>query len=348
VLISGESGVGKELVAAELHRRSNVTTAPFVAVNCGAISPTLAESELFGHERGAFTGALTARRGLFEAAQGGTLFLDEIAELSLPLQAALLRTLETRTVRRVGGQQELPVRVRVVAASHRDLRRACGQGRFRFDLYQRLATVPIEVPPLRTHLEDLPELVDHLLAQLGEPAARTWPREPLLAALRGYRWPGNVRELRNALQRAVVLGEAGRFALDELLPESEPLTYDSTDAHVESRCAEDRATTGESAGWSRAAAGATRGRTMAELEHAIYLDAVALHGSLRAAARALGVPRSTFAERAKRFGVAPAGCNRSRLPEERPPAAECAVTPDWTDATASGFPGPHRCCPTQP
>ncbi len=210
VLIGGESGSGKELAAQAIHQCSLRSGQPFVAVNCGAIAPTLIQSELFGHERGAFTGATTARQGLIEAANGGTIFLDEVADLPLELQTNLLRFLQEHTIQRVGATRSVTVDVRVIAASHVDLSQAVVAGRFREDLFYRLNVLPLVVPSLRERVEDIPVLAQHFLHQcLQQGYSRrvagfsVEAREAMLA----YSWPGNVRELGNRVQRAVVMSE---------------------------------------------------------------------------------------------------------------------------------------------
>jgi transcriptional regulator with PAS, ATPase and Fis domain len=203
VMLLGETGVGKEVLARTLHRQSLRAGRPFVVFDCGAVAPSLVESELLGHERGAFTGALTSHAGVFERAHGGTLFLDEIGELPLDLQPRLLRALESREVRRVGGRQERRVDVRVVAATHRDLRAAVSSGTFRQDLFFRLAVGVVTVPPLRDRFEDLYDLVRDLIATLGRPDLHA--SEQALAVLRGHTWPGNVRELKNVITYAIAL-----------------------------------------------------------------------------------------------------------------------------------------------
>jgi DNA-binding NtrC family response regulator len=201
VLLHGETGSGKELAAEALHLLSERKDAPFVVLDCGAIARELIESELFGHVRGAFTGATGDRRGAFELAHGGTVFLDEIGELPLDLQPRLLRVLETGQVKPVGGSHVTTCDVRVIAASLRDLGQLVQEGRFRDDLFYRLSVVRIEVPPLRAHIEDLPILVEHFLTELGAP-----PLTPeSMRVLAGWSWPGNVRQLRNVLERAVAL-----------------------------------------------------------------------------------------------------------------------------------------------
>ena len=206
VLIEGETGTGKSLLAEAIHRQSPRAARPFVVVDCGAIPPTLIESELFGHERGAFTGAHQARVGYFEAADGGTVFLDEIGELPLELQPKLLRVLEERVIRRVGARDPTRVDVRVIAATNRDLRLEVNRGTFRSDLWYRLATVKLTIPPLRERPEDVPRLVEHFWAELaGDPAAR--PPRDVVARLARHPWPGNVRELKSAVERALLFDD---------------------------------------------------------------------------------------------------------------------------------------------
>jgi sigma-54 dependent transcriptional regulator, flagellar regulatory protein len=206
VLIQGETGTGKEVVASAVHYLSPRRDQPFVAVNCGAIPADLLESELFGHEKGAFTGAITARQGRFELAQGGTLFLDEIGDMPLPMQVKLLRVLQERSFERVGSNKSIAVDVRVIAATHRDLETEIAAGRFREDLYYRLNVFPLDVPPLRERCEDIPVLAEHLSARLereGREGVRLSPG--VLEALRRYDWPGNVRELANLVERLSIL-----------------------------------------------------------------------------------------------------------------------------------------------
>jgi DNA-binding NtrC family response regulator len=205
VTLLGETGTGKDVVAHALHEQSSRSGAPFVVFDCGAIAPNLAESELLGHERGAFTGAVSSHAGAFERAHGGTLFLDEIGELPVDLQPRLLRVLESRRVRRVGGTQDRPLDVRVFAATHRDLRADVAAGRFRQDLYFRLGAAVVRIPPLRERFDDLPLLVPSLLEDLGCGDLRI--AEGTLAALRAHAWPGNVRELKNALACAIAFVE---------------------------------------------------------------------------------------------------------------------------------------------
>lgn len=220
VIIYGESGTGKELVARAIHKNSNRSTGPFVRVNCGALSETLLESELFGHEKGAFTGALKRKLGRFELAQAGTIFLDEIGDISPNLQIKLLRVLQEKEFERVGGEETVSVDVRVIAATHRNLKEEVASGRFREDLYYRLHIVPINLPALRQRLDDLPVLVEHFLQRLGhelrKPNLQIAPAA--LDMMRNYHWPGNVRELENVLERAAVLCEGADITLADLPP----------------------------------------------------------------------------------------------------------------------------------
>lgn len=207
VLLTGESGTGKELAAIALHAQSPRAGGPFVRVNCAAIPRDLVESELFGHERGAFTGATERRRGRFELADGGTLFLDEVGELGLEAQAKLLRALESGEIERVGGQGPIEIDVRVITATNRDLEAEVAEGRFREDLYYRLNVIPIHLPPLRERRSDIPELVEHFLARLQVRSGLTPPllEESALERLAEYDWPGNVRELANICERLAIL-----------------------------------------------------------------------------------------------------------------------------------------------
>jgi len=218
VLINGESGVGKELVARAIHQRSGRRGQSFVAVNCGAIPENLLESELFGHKRGAFTDAISDRRGLFEEASGGTLFLDEIGELPPTLQVKLLRVLEDGRIRRLGESRDMEVDVRIVTATHRDLTLECKAGRFREDLFYRLNVLPIVVPPLRERREDIPLLIEHFVSRnntrLGTEIAGVDSDARRL--LYEYAWPGNVRELENTIERAMVLAEGSKITATDL------------------------------------------------------------------------------------------------------------------------------------
>jgi transcriptional regulator with GAF, ATPase, and Fis domain len=221
VLVTGESGTGKELVARAIHTHSQRAGAPFVPVNCTALSESLLESELFGHARGAFTGAVSAKRGLFEMASGGTLFLDEIGDMGPKMQGQLLRTLQDGEVRPVGGAEAIKVDVRLVCATNRDLEAEVRAGKFREDLYFRINVVTIKLPPMRERPGDIPILVAHFLAKLGRREARapaTMSAEAL-QVLSGYLWPGNVRELENAIDRAVAVAKDAIILPSDLPPE---------------------------------------------------------------------------------------------------------------------------------
>lgn len=222
VLLLGESGTGKEILARAIHRKSKRAEFPFIAVNCASLTETLLESELFGHEKGAFTGAIKQKPGRFEVAEGGTLFLDEIGEISPGFQAKLLRALEEREITRVGSTETIKTNVRVIAATNRDLQRQVVDGLFREDLFFRVSVFPIKVPPLRDRAGDISLLVDHFLRKLG--FKQKFTDKTLLNKLESYRWPGNVRELRNVLERAVILSDNGPITEDMLgfLPPSRP------------------------------------------------------------------------------------------------------------------------------
>ncbi len=228
VLLLGESGVGKELFAEQIHLASPRRSQPFIRVNCAAIPEALLESELFGHVKGAFTDAVSDRRGRFELANGGTLFLDEIADMPLPLQAKLLRVLQSRTFERVGASESITVNVRIIAATNHDLEKHVGEGLFRADLFYRLNVLPIQIPPLRERREDIPPLAAHFLRKHSREAKKqvTGFSDEAMDVLLTYAWPGNVRELENAVERAVV------FARDEVIgPETLTLTAGSSDGN---------------------------------------------------------------------------------------------------------------------
>jgi transcriptional regulator with GAF, ATPase, and Fis domain len=217
VLIEGETGTGKEVVAQAIHRLSDRSHRPFIVLNCAAIPESLLEAELFGHTRGAFTGAVQSRTGRIEAANGGTLFLDEIGEMPLALQAKLLRFLECGELQRVGDNDVMRVDVRVIAATHQPLEQRAEEGAFRLDLYHRLAVFPVEIPPLRARMEDLGELAEHFLVQMSQKMPRKKLTDDALAALHEHRWPGNIRELMHVLERAAILtGNSPEIGVEEI------------------------------------------------------------------------------------------------------------------------------------
>jgi two-component system nitrogen regulation response regulator GlnG len=310
VLVTGESGTGKELLARALHDLGPRPGGPFVAVNCGALPRELAESELFGHERGAFTGAAMRRRGWFEEASGGTLVLDEIGELPIDLQPKLLRVLETGRIRRVGGAGEASISVRVVAMTLRNLAQEAQRGQFRPDLYYRLAGFELVLPPLRRRRGDIPLLVRHFLREIEREVG---PREldpAALAALVDAEWPGNLRELRNVVRRAAILSErridvtalelpaAPRFRVGETLAGIRLAEIDrgAPSALEVAGVAPAEATT-EAATAGNADTLPMRGRTFAEMEREIFSWSLRENGgSRRRAARALAIARSTFCE----------------------------------------------------
>ncbi|HEY3066096.1 MAG TPA: sigma-54 dependent transcriptional regulator [Methylomirabilota bacterium] len=219
VLVHGESGTGKELIARTIHLKSRRAGRPFVSVNCGALPDTLLETELFGHKRGAFSGAVTSRVGLFEAADGGTLFLDEIGEMSPAMQVRLLRTLDSGEVRRVGEERAFHVDVRIVAATAKDLSREASEGRFRWDLFYRVATVVVPVPALRRRRGDIPDLIRHFTAPLARAGKGLRFSADALDRLTQYEWPGNIRELRNLIERVQILHEGDEVTAADLPPE---------------------------------------------------------------------------------------------------------------------------------
>jgi len=241
VLILGETGSGKEVVARAIHARSRRADGPFLRVNCGAIPSELVDSELFGHEKGSFTGAVATRRGWFERADGGTLFLDELGELPAAAQVRLLRVLQDGSFERVGGQRSLHVDVRIVAATHRDMQTLVSGAAFRQDLWYRVNVFPIRLPPLRERREDLPPLIDHFIhlsaAQLG--CQRPAVTDDAMTQLASYRWPGNIRELQNVIERSVILCETENFSVDESWLSRKPLVHDP-ESHSQKLAAQEK------------------------------------------------------------------------------------------------------------
>lgn len=298
VLVQGESGTGKELVARALHRQSGRAEAPFVAVNCAAIPEALMESEFFGHERGAFTGAQAVHRGYFEQADGGTLFLDEVAELAPPLQAKLLRALQERRFTRVGGTREIEVDFRLVAASHRDLWDEVQAQRFREDLYYRIAVFDLELPPLRERFGDVPLLTERLLRRLA-PKRTIEVSDEAMAMLAEHPFPGNVRELENALHRALVVCEDERIELHDL-----PRRVRSTIAPIRSGSKHATLPPPHMLSPRIAAPRAVSAGTLEEIERLALEQALRRHeGNVTAVVRELGIGRTTVYRKLKKYGL---------------------------------------------
>jgi len=322
VVVTGETGTGKELVAAALHAASERAEGPFIALNCSAITEELLESELFGHEKGAFTGAQRTHRGRFERADGGTLFLDEIGDMPLHTQTRLLRVLETGVIERVGAEQELQVDVRIVAATNVPLEQAVGAGRFRADLYHRLSVLRIHLPPLRERREDIPPLVDYFLERFNRQYGKQINRltHEALELLEAYLWPGNIRELRNVLERVYVETESeviGARAFAEWVRERHGFAPVEWGVHQDSQpisppfpLASERRllTAGEpkllEAEYVSAASPARRTTRPVDLDAEQIRSAFrAAEGNIAAAARLLGVHRATFYRYMQKLGI---------------------------------------------
>jgi DNA-binding NtrC family response regulator len=286
VLITGETGTGKELVARAIHRRSRRASRAFVAVNCAAIPRDLIASELFGHDRGAFTGAFQRRLGRFELANGGTVFLDEVGELSSDIQVAFLRVLQEREFERVGGRERIQTDVRVIAATNRDLTAGVVDGTFRQDLFYRLNVFPIEIPPLRERREDIRVLVEYFIGRYAQKAGKTFDRvsKRTLDRLQSYLWPGNVRELQNVIERSVIVSDTDEFKVDE--------SWLSAGLSMESRVA---------------LPGSLAAHEKAIVEDALYASGGRVFGPSGAAAR-LGIPRSTLESKIRALKI-----NKSRF-----------------------------------
>jgi sigma-54 dependent transcriptional regulator, flagellar regulatory protein len=303
VLITGESGTGKEVIAQQIHAQSPRAGQPFVAINCGAIPAELLESELFGHEKGAFTGAITQRKGRFEMAEGGTLFLDEIGDMPLPMQVKLLRVLQERSFERVGGGRTIACDVRIIAATHRDLEQTVADGDFREDLFYRLAVFPIETPALRDRIDDLPILVDTLterLAAQGRPSVKL--DDAAMAALSRHLWPGNVRELANVLERVAVTALGTVAALEDLPPryriqaDAQVVAEVNPPADAEIVLPED---------------GLDLREHLAVIESALIRQAlVQAQGVVAHAAQKLCISRTTLIERMRKHGLSSAEATR--------------------------------------
>jgi len=305
VLVLGESGTGKELVARSIHRQSARASRPFVPVNCGAIPADLLESELFGHDKGAFTGAITARAGRFELAEGGTLFLDEIGDMSPHMQVKLLRVLQERSFERVGSNTTRHADVRIIAATHRDLEAEIAAGRFREDLFYRLEEFPIQMPPLRARSEDIPVLVRTLIGRLQNERGSVTISRPVLEAMQRYSWPGNVRELSNVVERLRVLHRDGRAEVSSL---PEKILRAGLPAPLAARAApedEDEAAAGPAAcGVQLPDAGVDLKEYLAGIELSLIREALERSGGVVAqAAKLLGLGRTTLVEKMRKYAL---------------------------------------------
>jgi DNA-binding NtrC family response regulator len=280
VLITGETGTGKNVVAKSIHFKGPKAGAPFVSINCAALPENLIEAELFGHEKGAFTGALGAKKGLFEMADEGTIFLDEIGEMPLHLQSKLLSVLEDRSIRRIGGTTVLPVQVRIIAATNTNLEQALGKS-FRKDLYYRLSVIRIHVPSLREHRDDLPDLSAHILAEVSNGRVTHLPQDEV-ETLKAYDWPGNVRELKNILERSLLLTKDGSLKPSQLLAKST--------APVRQGIPEQQSS-GEL-------------KTLEQMERELINSAlIKMSGNITQSARALGISLSTLKRKIKEYGL---------------------------------------------
>ncbi|HWY87534.1 MAG TPA: sigma-54 dependent transcriptional regulator, partial [Gemmataceae bacterium] len=298
VLIRGESGTGKELLAKAVHETSSRAGKPFVKVHCAALSPSLLESELFGHVKGAFTGAHKDKIGRFELANSGTLFLDEIGDISLEVQTKLLRVLQEKTIERVGSNDSLEVDVRILAATHQDLENLIRKGRFREDLFYRLNVFPIRMPPLREHVEDIPELAMHFVRGSALRCRKevTQIDDDVLSAFKGYAWPGNIRQLENVIERAVVIAEGSAVTVNEISPEVfqfSPWREEREEGH--NHLHEAMGSKPEATGWRNE-------RDRLEREQMVRALAAAA-GNKAEAARALGIARSTLVSKLKKLGL---------------------------------------------
>jgi two-component system response regulator AtoC len=331
VLLRGETGTGKEMVARAIHINSARETRPFVRVNCAALAPGVLESELFGHEKGAFTGAVARRLGRFELADGGTLFLDEVGDLPLDVQVKLLRVLQEREFERVGGTDTIKVDVRVVSATHRDLEQQIAAGEFREDLYYRLNVFPIHLPPLRDRPSDLPLLCDHFIQKYAQTIGkRVRGVDPgALASLAAYAWPGNVRELENVIERAIILARGTELTAADLEFSRRPMSAAST-ASAAPFSASGRVTPP-----GRADSARPLQERLSEQERGEIIAAIdQAQGNIAHAARTLGINRSTLYYRLRKHGLEHL-LPMKEAPSAVDPAAGAAATPPSTSGTGT-------------
>jgi two-component system response regulator AtoC len=328
VLLRGETGTGKELVAHAIHINSPRESGPFVRVNCAALAPGVLESELFGHEKGAFTGAIARRAGRFELADGGTLFLDEVGDLPMEVQIKLLRTLQEREFERVGGAETIKVDVRVVSATNRNLETMISDGKFREDLYYRLNVFPIHLPPLRDRIEDLPRLVDHFIAKftrLAGKSVRSCSAEAI-AMMQGYAWPGNVRELENVVERAIIVARSNEITAADLdFGRRAQSIAPGPNAPVPTAFTPPSGTVAPSVAGVGGAASAGKpltARLLDEEKREIMAAIDRCGGNIAGAARTLGVNRSTLYYRLRKHGLEHLLPNKVVGPGEGAPADE--------------------------
>ncbi len=302
VLITGESGTGKEVVARQIHELSG-REGPFVAVNCGAIPESLLESELFGHDKGAFTGAVSARVGRFEQAKGGTFFLDEIGDMPTVMQVKLLRVLEERVIERVGGTKSIPVDVRLIAATHRDLPKRIETGEFREDLFYRLSVFPIEITPLSERPDDIPPLVDEFIKRMNnEQSTSIRLSDEAMAALKSYSWDGNVRELANLIERLVVIKPSGLVNREDLLWPT--IEHEGRSAELPEIVGHSLTPTLAGASSALPDDGIDLKRYLSKIEREIILHALEETGGVvQKAADLLGIGRTTLVEKIRRHGI---------------------------------------------
>jgi DNA-binding NtrC family response regulator len=300
VLITGESGTGKELIARAIHNSGDRAAKPFVAVSCAALAETLLESELFGHEKGSFTGAVSQKKGKFELADGGTIFLDEIGDISPKLQADLLRVLQERCFYRVGGSEEVRVDVRVIAATNRDLQQAVEDREFRDDLYYRLNVIEIRLPPLRERRDDIPALVEHFAGQVC--AQNGWKPVPFTAdaieALQSHAWPGNVRELRNMVERVMLLATEGQVDLTTV------------------QMALPKTSSGAGVAPGAVGSGALADRVQSFEREVILAELKRSHQNMSLAAKTLGLERSHLYKKAEQLGIDLRAMRREQGPQD--------------------------------